>query len=153
MSITDILTAEHAAFRTVFDQIERLLPGLRTLPEVGLLADLVEGLLRGHGEAEANLVYVALDHALEHKGRLDRLFEDHREIDAQLGRVRIARTVAEARRRLQAVAQASRDHFEREEAAIFPLIDGALSTDALKELGDAWLQRRNAPAEVHLAAA
>ncbi len=144
MKITEALFAEHATFKVVFDFIELALPDLRTLAEVKLLARLVEALLYGHAEAEENLAYVALDHVLAHEGQLDRLHQDHREIDGRLRGVRTAKEFGEARRLLNAAVLASRVHFDREEEAAFPLMEDALGSETLAELGAAWLERRKA---------
>ena len=84
MKITDVLVAEHVAFGRLFDHMERALTGCGTVAEVRMLAGLVEGLLQHHGATEEHLVYSVLDHVLEERGELDRLHQDHREIDMQL---------------------------------------------------------------------
>ncbi len=133
---------EHAIFLGVFEQIERALPGCTTLSQLRTMAGMVEGLLRPHAETEANLAYAALDQALAERGRLDRLYQDHDEIDARLKNVRRARTCAQARQLLEASLRASRDHFLYEEREVFPLLEQWLKGELLAELGRAWLQRR-----------
>ena len=71
-TIIKALIMEHAVFREVFDQIERVLAGAPSAAEVKLLASVVEGLLSSHGETETNLAYSALDHALADRGALNR---------------------------------------------------------------------------------
>ena len=144
MKITEALVAEHAIFRSVFDQIERALPGLATLAEVRTVAGIVEGLLEGHGQAETDLAYLALDHVLEHNGELERMHQDHHEIDEQLRKVRAAKTGAEARRLLKAALAVSSEHFRSEERGVFPLLDRSLHEETLSELGNTWLQRQAA---------
>jgi len=139
--ITEALTTEHAVFTTVFDQIERALPGVETLGEAKRLAGLVEALLHSHSETETDLAYVALDHMLDHRGELDELHEDHQEIDIRLKRIQSANDCGEARRLLKAALRASREHFLREERTVFPLIDRVLSQEALTALGGLWAQR------------
>ncbi len=142
MKITEALIAEHTAFSGVFGHIERMLPSLNTLAEVRSLANLVERMLRGHADSEVNLAYAALDQMLEHKGRLDRLNQEHDEIDARIERACEARTLPEARRLLTGVLAASRDHFKREEQSLFPLIEEHLQPGTLCELGEAWMEHR-----------
>lgn len=146
MKITEALIAEHTIFLGVFDQIERVLPSLTTPAEIQTMANIVEGMLRGHGEKETEFAYLALDHALAEKGRLERLHQDHHEIDARLRKVHTARTCAEARRLLQAALLASREHFQGEEKIFFPLLEKALQPETLRELGRPWIERRPAPA-------
>jgi hemerythrin-like domain-containing protein len=144
MKITEALIAEHNIFLSVFDQIERVLPSLTTHTEVRTMATIVEGLLQGHAETEANLAYLALDHVLEHQGGLQRMHQDHREIDDRLKRIHTTGTCAEARRLLKSALLASREHFRLEERNIFPVLEKVLQKDTLVDLGSTWL-RRTAP--------
>jgi hemerythrin-like domain-containing protein len=146
MNITEVLITEHAVFLTVFDQIERALPKLKRLEEAKMLAGLVEALLQDHGDAETNLAFVALDHALDQKGQLDRLHEDHDEIDDHLKQVQTAATLPDAQRLLKVALTASRQHFHREELTVFPLIEKVLQKETLMELGKVWMQQHLARA-------
>ena len=141
MKITDALAAEHTIFLNVFDQIDRVLPSFTTLVEVQNAANIVGGLLQHHAEAETSLAYLALDHTLAHKDRLERLHHDHQEIDERLKKIHAANTCAEARRLLKSALQFSRDHFHAEEQSLFPLLNQTLEADTLAELGQAWQQR------------
>ena len=144
MKITDALVAEHRVFCAVFDYIEHVLPNLSTQQEAKILAGLLESLLRGHGDAEENLAYVALDHVLDDKGRLDHMHHEHEEIDVRLKQAHAATDVADAQRLLKAVLQASREHFSYEERAVFPVIEEMLQPETLDELWSAWMRRRTA---------
>jgi len=132
---------EHAIFGTVFDQIERVLPGLNSVPEIRVLASVVEGLLAGHAETETNLAYAALDHVLAEKGKLDRLHRDHKEIDDNFKRVHNAGSLAEAQLLLKKALAASRDHFRYEERVVFPLLERVLASETLGDLGEAALRQ------------
>jgi len=137
-TITKTLIMEHAVFRKVFEQVERLLACTQSPLEVQLLASLVEGLLQGHGETETNLAYSALDHALADKGSLDRLYEDHHEIDDHFKRIHRATDVAEAQRLLEKALAATREHFRREEKSVFPMLDQTLQPHTLRTLAQKW---------------
>ncbi len=139
--ITEALTTEHRVFTAIFDHIERVLPEAQRVEEVRLLAGLVEALLRAHSEAETNLAYVALDHVLADRGELDQLHQDHHEIDGRLRGAQAAKDRGEARRLLKGALRVSREHFAREEQAVFPLINRSLSPEVLAALGKAWAQR------------
>jgi hemerythrin-like domain-containing protein len=142
MKITEVLVTEHAIFRGVFEQIERALPGCTTLSELRTMAGIVEGLLRPHAETESHIAYAALDQALAQRGQLDRLYQDHHEIDASLKNVGQARTCAEARQLLETSLRAAREHFLYEEREVFPLLEHWLQAESLAELGRAWFERR-----------
>ena len=148
MKITDALRAEHTIYLGVFDQIERVLPSLVSLTEIRTMATVVEGLLHGHATRETDLAYLALDHALANKGKLDTMHQEHQEIDERLRKVQRASTSAEGRRLLKAAITASREHFRMEEKSIFPLLERVLQPETLLELGRTWMpaKRDAAPA-------
>jgi hemerythrin-like domain-containing protein len=144
MKITETLVTEHRIFLGVFEQIDRLLPDVRTVAEIRRLACLVEGLLERHGGNETELAYLALDHVLQDKGRLDRLHQEHQEIDGRLREVQTAPNCATARRLLGSALSAARDHFQFEERFVFPLLEATLAPGTLAELGADWRQRAEA---------
>ena len=147
-TITQKLILEHAVFCDVFDQIERVLAGSSSIAEVKSLASVVEGLLRGHGEAETNLAYAALDHALADRGALTRLYQDHREIDDHFKRIHRTTEPAEAQLLLKKALAATREHFRREEKHVFPLLEKTLQPDTLGMLGRKWTESRSVSARV-----
>jgi hemerythrin-like domain-containing protein len=134
-TITETLTTEHALLNRLFDELERLLPDLRTVPEVQLLTRVLTGLLTYHADLEENLAYAALDHAVAEQGQLDRLYQDHHEIDLRLRAVASATELLKATQLLKAGLKASREHFKHEERVIFPLLAKHLSPTALQTLG------------------
>ncbi len=145
MKITDALAAEHTIFLGLFDEIERLLPGLSTPAEVKTIAALIERLLTAHAATESNLAFVALDHVLSNRGAIQRLHHDHQEIDDRLKELQTISRSAEARRLLKASIAASREHFRFEEKELFPLLEKHLKSETLRELGQTWRDRQNAP--------
>ena len=138
-TITQALVMEHAVFCTVFDQVERVFPKLGSTQEVKLLATLAEGLLSGHAETEKNLAYSVVDHVLKEDGRLNRLHQDHHEIDEHFKRVHRASDLAEAKRLLKKALTATREHFRREEDIVFPFLERVLEPETLETMGDAWM--------------
>jgi hypothetical protein len=144
VKITDALTAEHTVFLRTFEQLEGRLPTLTEVAEVNLLAELVEAQLQIHAAQEANLAYLALDHVLAERQELDRMHQDHHEIDIRLKQAQSARSCAEACQLLRSAIAASRDHFRQEEEVLFPLLEQWLSPETLAELGRSLLRRRPA---------
>jgi hemerythrin-like domain-containing protein len=139
-TITQVLVMEHAVFCEVFDQIERVLAGPVTASEVKLLAVVVEGLLRSHAETETNLAYSALDHALADRGALNRLHQDHHEIDDHFKHIQRTTDPAEAQLLLKKALAATRDHFRREEKSVFPILEKTLQPSTLWTLGQKWAE-------------
>lgn len=136
-TIIDSLIVEHTLLVELFDAIDALLPDLQTVAEVRLLSRLVEAVLSRHADVEQNLAFAALDHALIEKGRLDRLYQDHDEIDECFGRARAAGEFSEAVRLLKEGLVATRDHFRREEQTVFPLFKQVFDAASLETLGAA----------------
>lgn len=143
IAITDALTAEHGVFCALFDQIEVMLPRLRRLAEVKILAGLVEGLLLSHGAAEEDLVLVALDRKLAQRGRCDQFYRQHQEIDVRLRQAQAAASLTQACHLLQAAVLASRAHFQHEERYVFPLVERVLSRQQTWKLGLVWMRQRS----------
>jgi hemerythrin-like domain-containing protein len=134
---------EHAVYSEVFDQLERILAGSPSAPEVKVLASVVEGLLSGHAETETTLAYAALDHALADKQTLNRLHQDHHEIDEHFKRIHRAMDAAEAQRLLKKALVATREHFRCEEKDVFPLLEQTLQPETLWTLGREWMGRHS----------
>lgn len=143
MRITDILTIEHALFRTMFDQIERTLPDLTTFTEIQPLARMMSLLLHRHGEGEQNLLYVALNHMLKEKGQIGQVLAEHREMDARMEQVQQAIDLEKARRLFQEAIALSRRHFLHEERKVFPLAEKHLQKASLEKLGAQWGQKHH----------
>jgi hemerythrin-like domain-containing protein len=141
MKITEALVAEHTIFLAAFDQIDLVLPSLATPMEIRTMAGIIQGMLESHATREAQLAYLALDHVLAEKGQLQRMHQDHEEIDERLERIQQVASCAEGRRLLKASLIAIREHFRLEERSIFPLLEKTLSEASLHELGVAWLDR------------
>jgi hemerythrin-like domain-containing protein len=77
---------------------------------------------------------------LAERGKIDRLYQDHKEIDERLEQIQATQNLKEARRLLTATITAARKHFQREEQIIFPLIEKTLQKNTLEELSNAWIQ-------------
>ena len=147
MIVTEAIALEHATLLRVFDEVERVLPGVRSAAEVGRMAAIVEGLLRTHAQLEVDFAFVPLDHALKQKGRLATLHQDHRELNERLRRVREARTCEQARELLLGAMRASREHFDQEERKLFPVLERALGLAMLAAFGEAFKRATKAEAK------
>lgn len=141
-TITKALILEHAVFCDVFDQIERVLADSKSANEVKLLASVVEGLLSRHAETETNLAYQALDHVLADQGTLDRLYQDHHEIDDRFKRIQGATDAVTALHLLKKALAATREHFRGEEKIVFPMLEKTLQPDTLRTLGRKRMEKR-----------
>lgn len=152
-TITQLLVVEHAVFLALFDQIDAALDGAETAGEANRLARIVEGVLRRHGESEAELAYAALDQMLAERGELQELHQDHREIDENLRRATTSRDLAAARDLLRRALKMARAHLRREERSVFPLFERVFSRESLEALGGAHLRGHADAARVAATAA
>lgn len=144
MKITEALIAEHVVFHSLFDHVERAAPRLKTLAEVKALANLLEALLVRHSRTEDELLIEPLEHCIEQVGQAESFHHEHEEIDASLGRIKNARSVAAGRQLLLDTVAGSRIHFDKEERILFPLAEKVLKSKTLNELGERWSKQREA---------
>jgi iron-sulfur cluster repair protein YtfE (RIC family) len=138
VKVTEAIALEHATLLKVFDEVERILPGLGSAAEAVRLATMVERLLGTHAELETDFAFVALDHVLRDEGHLATLHQEHRELDGRLRRVHEATSCEEACGLLRAGLGDARTHFLREERELFPVLERALGQGALVILGEAF---------------
>ena len=141
MKITETLLAEHVVFHNLFDHIERVLPGLRSVSEVRTLASVMETMLESHSRVEDDLLIAPMEHCMEQLGQKDTFHKEHEEIDEALRRIPRTTNVIQARRMLLKAVVASRRHFDKEERIVFPLAERVLNENTLRTLGQSWMKR------------
>lgn len=144
MKITDILRAEHTVFHHLFDYIEACAPRLKTLAEVKTLAALVDKVMSPHSQTEDELFIRPLEHCFEQIGQCQTFHDEHDAIESVLRAVQSAKTLPAGRKLLLAAVTASRKHFDKEERIVFPLAERTLKAKTLADLGEAWMNQRQA---------
>ena len=142
MKITEALLAEHLVFHHLFDHLETTVPRMRTLAEVQAVAAVMECMLKTHSDTEDDLFLGPLEHCFEQIGQRDAFLQEHKEMDGNLGLVRQATKVPEARRLLLAAIAHSRKHFDKEERIVFPMAERMLKSQTLESLGAVWTEQR-----------
>lgn len=141
MDITAALRGEHGAFYPQFDH-------LATLAEGGSAGDLraaggvLGASLAGHASLENELLLGALEERIGPDGPVGVMRRDHEDIEATLAALAEAQDDASARRLAADCVRLARDHFSREENALFPMAKAALAPEVLVELGNQWAARR-----------
>jgi hemerythrin-like domain-containing protein len=143
MKITEALSAEHQVFHSMFDAVDAMTPGLKTLSEIKAVASLVGAMLKVHADVEDDLFLGPLEHCFEQIGQRDSFLTEHQEMDQSLRQVQEANRLAEAQELLLRAVAHSRRHFDREERIVFPMAERVLKNDTLVELGRVWMERRN----------
>jgi len=143
MTITELLRTEHAAFNSILQEIEGVLPSGATLGEIRILVRVIAGFLQQHGGKEEAVLYPALDHMQAHRGKLQELTQEHGELDQQVRQVANHRDLNKARQQLGQLIQAIRQHFEHEERHLFPLAEEVLPDENLVALAEACVPWKN----------
>ncbi len=142
MNITSALLAEHGVFYAQFEYLERVVPSA-PLSEVKSLAAMLESALEVHADLEDNVLFPPIEaHLQAENGPTAPFREEHDEIRQTLSRVPGARDVEAAREALLRAVELARDHFAKEEQALFPLADETLTAEEQEELGRVWAERR-----------
>jgi len=142
MKITDVLRAEHAVFHNLFDHIEAVLPGVRSLAEVKSLATIMEKLTGPHSRTEDELLIDPLESIFDQIGHKETFHQEHELIEATLAKTHKARDLKSAKMYLLGAVVASRKHFNKEERIVFPMAERVLKAKSLSDLGETWLRRR-----------
>ncbi len=146
MKITDALRAEHIVFHNLFDHIEKQIPRLKNLHAVQAVTSVLEGVLEDHGIVENVLLLEPLETSLGHIGHLENFHEEHEVIDAALQDLRSCGELKRGKQLLLRAVQLSRQHFDKEERVVFPLIEKQLKAKTLNELGARWAEQRDVSA-------
>ena len=137
MTITELLRIEHAAFNTILNEIEAVLPSTATLGEIRILVRVMAGFLQPHEGKEEAVLYPALDHMQAQRGQLKELVQEHGELDRQIREVANYKDLNKARQQLAQLIQAVRQHFEHEDRCLFPLAEELLRAENLAALARA----------------
>lgn len=145
MKITEALLAEHVVFHNLFDYVERVLPGVKTLAEVRTLSELLDAMLRIHSNMEDHLLIDPMEATFSQIGHAENFHDEHNAIEAGLDSIRSGLRVADAKRRLLATVLLCRKHFDKEERIVFPLAERQLSPKSLLVLGKRWAEQRTVP--------
>ncbi len=142
MKITDALRAEHIVFHNLFDHIEKCIPILKNLHAVQAVTTVLEGVLKDHGTVENDLLLEPLETSLGHIGHLENFHDEHEAIDLALRNIGSCRSLKKGKALLLHAVCLSRQHFDKEERVVFPLIEKQLKAKTLSALGARWAQQR-----------
>ena len=143
MKITDALLGEHGVIYALFDHVEQVLPSVDDLAVARALAAELTAAVLSHAQIEDELLFPALEPHLGQMGPLSVMRQEHQEIDGTLKAIPASPTLDEARESLNTVIQVARDHFAKEEHALFNMARQFLSEGELEDLGARWSQMRN----------
>jgi len=138
MKITEALLGEHGVFYAQFDHLEQAVPSAQTLAQVQAQASLLAAGLASHARIENELLF----DKLERSGPVAVMYQEHDQIEGDLGQVQESGDLAQAQRLVLHVIQVALDHFTKEEEVLFPMAEQTLGPETLTQLGAQWAQQR-----------
>ncbi|MCZ7584772.1 MAG: hemerythrin domain-containing protein [Deltaproteobacteria bacterium] len=143
MKITDALLGEHGLFYAQFDLIEaRLTEGAGGENIRGEAAALGAALV-SHARIENEILLGALEpHLGRGSGPVAVMRDDHEQIEGLFEGFPETASADEIRRHLLHAIRFARDHFAKEERALFPMAHEILGDDVLHAMGRAWADAR-----------
>lgn len=142
MKITEGLLGEHALSYALFDQVESIADGAKSLQELVAAESLLSSAVMSHASLEDEVLFPALVERGHAEGPLDVMRAEHKEIELLAGAVRASLTLEEAREVMYRLLDTLREHFGKEERILFPMCERLLGEQKLRELGERWAKRR-----------
>lgn len=143
MKITEALFSEHLVFHNLFDHIEKVVPKVKTVGEIKLLASVVESMLSAHSQTEDELFISPLGTAFEQIGHRDTFHHEHDLIETNLALIQKTRQLKDSRHLLLTTVVMCRNHMDKEERVVFPMAERILKSKTLLELGQTWKNQRS----------
>lgn len=144
MKITEALLGEHGAFYAQFDHLEQSVPEVDSLALIQAQGALLAASLEIHAQLENELLIATLE---RHLGTAEALLQvmrqEHDDIETALSRLPQIRDLTEAQDLVLDTVQTARNHFLKEEQALFPMAERELGQETLTQLGAQWAERRN----------
>ncbi len=158
MKITDALRGEHCVFYAQFKFIESSLAEAN-LGTIQALGGMLAAALVPHATIENDVLFPPIEERIgeggptmvmrmEHAeiegslGELADLKGTHDEIEGALSKLPNAKSTDDARRIVNGILVAAREHFGKEENVLFPMAEQYLTGDVLESLGAEWAARQ-----------
>lgn len=142
MRITEAFIGEHAVLYPQLAAVEQAAPDYSVVGEARAHSALLAAALMSHAALEEELLFAEMASIPEAAGPLAVMTEEHRDIEASIGRAGGIAMLEEARDLLLHVVDVARPHFAKEEDVLFPMAERALPESRLIQLGDEWASRR-----------
>ena len=138
MKITDALLGEHAVFYAQFDHLEQAIPDANSVAQVKSLGAMLAAALASHAQMEEELLFTTLEPHIGSMGPLAVMRKEHDEIEKSLESLPAIQEVDQARDLLLKVVTVAREHFPKEEQALYPIANKTLTAETMIDLGAQW---------------
>jgi hemerythrin-like domain-containing protein len=140
IKITDALVGEHGPLYAQLDRLAQVTDG--SVDAIRSCAELLAAGLASHAQLEDTLLFAALEQRTGRDSLLEGMYEDHEQVDALLSGLARVDDSAQAHSLATRLVTLARNHFAKEEKAVFPLAEQVLGESELLHLGEEWEYRR-----------
>jgi hemerythrin-like domain-containing protein len=140
IKITDALVGEHGPLYAQLDRLATVTDG--SVDAIQSCAQLLAAGLASHARLEDELLFAALEQRTGRDSLLEDMYEDHEQVDALLSELARVDDPEQARSLAARLVALARNHFAKEEKAVFPLAEQVLGDAELVRLGEDWEYRR-----------
>jgi hemerythrin-like domain-containing protein len=140
LTITDALVGEHGPLYRQLDRLEEAAGG--SAAQAQSCAQLLAAGLASHAHLEDSLLFAALEQRTGLDSMLEDMYDEHRQVDAMLAELAAVGSVEQARAIVLRLVTLARNHFAKEEKAVFPHAEQILGESELVRLGDEWQYAR-----------
>lgn len=142
MKLTDALLGEHGVLVDMLGELDGLTSRAESAHEVAVAVEVPAAALLQHAKVEDELLFPALEAVAGKQGITTAMRAEHVEIDALVARVRSASSLEECLRALDELLEKTREHFEKEEQILFPMIEREIGDTRLEALAEKWAALR-----------
>jgi hemerythrin-like domain-containing protein len=140
IKITDALVGEHGPLYAQLDRLAQVTDG--SVDAIRSCSELLAAGLASHAQLEDTLLFAALEQRTGRDSLLEGMYEDHQQVDALLSELAGVDESQRAHSLATRLVALARNHFAKEEKAVFPLAEQVLGEDELVRLGEEWEYRR-----------
>ena len=134
--VTDAIVVEHVILRSLFFEVERLLPDFKNVADIQVLAKIISTLLEQHGHTEDETIYSISTLTDTERIKLTGMLKEHVELNWRLTKVIQAKNMDDACKYLRETLDYSFRHFQYEEEVVFPIVKAHVSEQELCRLGE-----------------
>lgn len=142
MQVIRMLLNQHRSLYTRFDELERMLPSLMTLPQLQRQVAPLGVALQRHAVLEERVLFAPLAPYLGEINPLAMVRGEHDGIDHLLAALPRMQDLRRAHAGVQFLLEVARMHCAREEQLLYPLAQSTLSNQELQHLAEIWATQR-----------
>ncbi len=143
MKLTDVLLGEHAAFRALLDEIEKMASFSGEVAQIESAITVVTTEIQSHATLEEKLLFPALKPHVKTEELFAEMHADHEQIRYGLESIEDARGLNEALESVRQTLGIVRRHFKNEEEKLYALAEEVLDDETFIQLGEAWATARS----------